>query len=103
MAIGLTHFLILAAAMFCMGLVCLLSRRNAIGLLMGIELIVNAANVNFVAFAHFSGNAVAGQIFALFGIVLAAVGVTVALAVVLALYRTFHKSIDVDSASALRG
>ena len=103
MSIGLTHFLVLSAAMFCMGVLCLLSRKNAIGLLMGIELIINAANVNFVAFSHFSGNAVAGQIFALFGIVLAAAGVTVALAIVLALYRTFHKSIEVDSASTLRG
>ncbi len=58
MHIGLTHFLVLSAAMFCMGVLCLLSRRNAIGLLMGIELIVNAANINFVAFSHFFGNAV---------------------------------------------
>jgi NADH-quinone oxidoreductase subunit K len=103
MQIGLTHFLILSAAMFCMGVLCLLSRRNAIGLLMGIELIINAANVNFVAFSHFLGNAAAGRIFALFAIVLAAVGITVALAIVLALYRVFHKSIEVDSASTLRG
>ena len=101
--LGLTHFLILSAAMFCMGVLCLLSRRNAIGLLMGVELIINAANINFVAFSHFLGNAPGGQIFALFGIVLAAIGVTVALAIVLALYRTFQKSIDVDSASELRG
>lgn len=103
MTIGLTHFLILSAAMFCMGVLCLLSRRNAIGLLMGVELMINAANINFVAFSHYFGNAVGGQVFALFGIVLAAVGVTVALAIVLALYRTFQKSIDVDSASSLRG
>jgi NADH-quinone oxidoreductase subunit K len=103
MTIGLTHFLVLSAAMFGMGVLCLLRRRNAIGLLMGVELIINAANINFVAFAHYFGNAVGGQMFALFGMVLAAVGVTVALAIVLALYRTFHKSIDVDSASSLRG
>jgi NADH-quinone oxidoreductase subunit K len=103
MTIGLTHFLVLAAAMFGMGVLCLLRRRNAIGLLMGVELIINAANINFVAFAHYFGNAVGGQMFALFGMVLAAVGVTVALAIVLALYRTFHKSIDVDSASSLKG
>ncbi|MBF0245576.1 MAG: NADH-quinone oxidoreductase subunit NuoK [Planctomycetes bacterium] len=103
MAIGLTHFLVLGAAMFSCGLLCLISRKNAIGLLMGIELIINAANINFVAFSHYLGNDMAGLVFALFGIVLAAIGVTVALAIVFALYRNFDKSINVDDASTLRG
>ena len=101
--VGLTHFLVLAAALFCLGMACLVTRKNAIGLLMGVELIINAANINFVAFSHYRGNEVSGQVFALFGIVLAAIGVTVALAIVFALYRTFKKSIDVDDASELKG
>ncbi|OFZ79863.1 MAG: NADH-quinone oxidoreductase subunit K [Bdellovibrionales bacterium RIFOXYD1_FULL_53_11] len=100
---GLQHFLVLSAALFACGLLCLVTRRNAIGLLMGIELIINAANINFVAFSRHLGNDRAGQVFALFGIALAAVGVTVALAIVFALYRNFNKSIDVDDASRLRG
>ncbi|OFZ39279.1 MAG: hypothetical protein A2504_07920 [Bdellovibrionales bacterium RIFOXYD12_FULL_39_22] len=101
--IGAVHFLILAAAMFCLGLYCLMGRRNAIGLLMGIELIVNAANINFATFAHYRGGEVDGYIFSLFGIVLAAIGVTIALAIVFALYRNFNKNIEVDEVSILRG
>jgi len=101
--IGAVHFLILAAAMFCLGLYCLMGRRNAIGLLMGIELIVNAANINFDSFAHYRGGEVDGYIFSLFGIVLAAIGVTIALAIVFALYRNFNKNIEVDEVSILRG
>lgn len=101
--IGLSHFLVVAAALFALGLVCLVTRRNAIGLMMGVELIINAANINLVAFSRYMGGDVAGHVFALFGIVLAAVGVTVALGIVFNVYQTFNKSIDVDEASTMRG
>lgn len=101
--IGLAHFLVLSAIMFSLGIYCLVSRKNAIGLLMGVELIVNAANINFVAFSHYMNNEVGGQVFALFGIVLAAIGVTVALAIVFSLYQTYNRTIDVDDITTLKG
>ena len=103
MEIGLTHFLVVAAALFCLGLLCLLTRRSAIGLLMGIELMVNAANLNLVAFSHHMGNAIDGQIFALFGIVLAAIEAAVALAIVFKLFHAFNRRIEVDAATLLKG
>lgn len=102
-AIGLNHFLILAIVVFSLGLFCLFTRKNAVGLLMGVELIINAANINFAAFAHYRGGDINGYVFSLFGIVLAAVGVTVALAIVFALYRNFNNNIEIDEATLLRG
>ncbi len=95
LTIGLPHFLIVGALLFCLGLVCVLSRRNAIGLLMGIELILNSANINFVAFGRFVQNGVTGQIFALFVMALAAAEAAIAMAIVLAIYRSL-KNIDVN-------
>lgn len=103
MSVGLSHFLVLAAALFTLGLVCLVTRRNAVGLLMGVELMINAANINLTAFSSFMGHQRDGQIFALFSIVLAAVSITVALALVFAIYQTFRRSIDIDDATTLRG
>jgi NADH:ubiquinone oxidoreductase subunit K len=103
MNVGLPHFLILSAGMFCCGLICLVTRKHAVGLIMGIELIVNAANLNFVAFANYRGHEAAGQVFALFGIVVAAIGVSISLAIIFSLYRNFNKSVEVDDATALRG
>jgi NADH-quinone oxidoreductase subunit K len=93
--IGLTHFLILAALLFSLGLVCVLTRRNAIGLLMGVELILNSANVNLIAFARFVENGISGQVFALFVMVLAAAEAAIAMAIVLSIYRSY-KNIDVN-------
>ena len=101
--IGLTHYLLLGAVLFTCGVVCMAVKRNAIGILMGVELVLNAATVNFVAFAHFSETfQVEGQIFALFVIVLAAAEAAVALAIVLNFYNN-HSTVDVDTAEELKG
>ena len=106
--IGLQHYLILAALLFVCGLLTILVKRNAIGILMGVELILNAANVNLVAFnrfAHGGGAAGArldGQVFAIFVIVLAAAEAAVALAIFLNFYNNFA-TIDVERAQNLRG
>jgi NADH-quinone oxidoreductase subunit K len=92
--LSLQHYLVVAALLFSFGLIVILSRRNAIGLLMGVELILNAANVNLVAFAHYVESGIIGQVFALFVIVLAAAEAAIAMAIVLAIYRSF-KNIDV--------
>ena len=101
--LGLTPFLVLSAFLFACGVLCLATRRNAVGLLMGVELILNAANVNFVAAARFvPGFAVEGQVFAVLVIVLAAAEAAVALAIFLNFYNT-HATVDVDRATDLRG
>jgi NADH-quinone oxidoreductase subunit K len=101
--IGLDHYLILGALLFVCGAVCMATKRNAIGVLIGVELVLNGANINFVAFARFnSAFEIEGQIFALFVIVLAAAEAAVALAIVLNFYNN-HASVDVDTAEELKG
>lgn len=100
--IGLTHYVVLAATLFVLGLLVMSTRRNAIGVLLGVELILNAAGLNFVAFARYGGATVDGQIAAVFIILLAAAEAAVALAIVLNLYAA-NASIDVDAADALKG
>ncbi|HOT95582.1 MAG TPA: NADH-quinone oxidoreductase subunit NuoK [bacterium] len=95
LTIGLHAFLTVAALLFVLGMICVLTRRNAIGLLMGVELILNSANINLVAFSRFVENGLSGQIFALFVIVLAAAEAAIAMAIVLAIYRSY-KNIDVN-------
>ena len=95
LTVGLTPFLIVAALLFALGLICVLTRRNAIGLPMGVELILNSANINLVAFARYVENGISGQIFALFVIVLAAAEAAIAMAIVLSIYRSY-KNIDVN-------
>jgi NADH-quinone oxidoreductase subunit K len=86
--ITLNHYLALGALLFCIGLFGALAKKNAIAVLMGIELMHNAVNINLVAFNHFLEPArVTGQIFAIFVIVVAAAEVAVALALVLNIYR----------------
>jgi NADH-quinone oxidoreductase subunit K len=99
--IGLSDYLVIAAVLFALGLFCVLTRRNAVALLMGVELILNAANINFVAFNHFMGGALTGQVFAAFVIVLAAAEAAVGLAIVMSIYQNL-KSIDVTEADTLR-
>jgi len=94
-------YLILAAILFSLGMFAVITRRNAIAVLMGIELILNAANLNFIAFARFGGMNITGHIFALFVIVLAAAEVAVALAIIINLYQNFN-SINVDEAQQLK-
>ena len=99
--VGLQHFLVLGALLFSLGLLTVATRRNAVGVLMGVELILNGANVNFVAFNRFVTGGVSGQIFALFVIVLAAAEAAVGLAIVLAIFQTF-RTIDVRFADQMR-
>jgi len=109
MQIGLNHYLILAAFIFVCGLLSMMVKRNAIGILMGVELILNAANINLVAFNRFA-HAVGpdhkplldGQIFAIFVILLAAAEAAVALAIFLNYYNNFT-TIDVEPAQTLKG
>ncbi len=99
--IGLNHFLSVSAIIFALGWYCVLTRRNAIGILLGIELILNAANLNFVAFARFSDRPIDGQIFTIFIIMLAAAEAAVGLAVILGIYQNFGLT-DVEQTESLR-
>lgn len=100
--IGLNHYLVVAALLFALGLFAVITRRNAVAVLMGVELILNSANINFVAFARFVAADLTGQLFALFVIILAVAEAAVALAIVIALYRIM-RGINVDEASILKG
>lgn len=99
--ITLQHYLIVSAALFSLGLLGILTRRNAINVLMGIELVLNSANLNLVAFSRFGTGGINGQLFAVFVIVVAAAEVAVALAIVLTLYRLL-KSVNLDQADSLK-
>ena len=102
-AIGLNGYLILGAVLFVCGAVCMAMKRNAIGVLMGVELVLNGANINLVAFARYiPGFAVEGQVFALLVIVMAAAEAAIALAIVLNFYNN-HMTVDVDTAEELKG
>ena len=102
MTIGLTHYLVVSAALFSLGVLGVLTRRNAVNVLMGIELILNSANVNLVAFSRYSAGNLQGQMFAIFVIVIAAAEVAVALAIILTLYR-LRRTPNLDDADILRG
>ena len=99
----LTYYLLLGALLFVCGAVCMATKRNAIGVLIGVELVLNGANVNFVAFSRYhEAFQLEGMIFALFVIVMAAGEAAVALAIVLNFYNN-HTTVDVDSAEELKG
>jgi NADH-quinone oxidoreductase subunit K len=100
--IGLGHYLVISAALFSLGILAVLTRKNAVNVLMGIELILNSANLNLVAFSRFSAGNLNGQIFAVFVIVIAAAEAAVALAIVLSMYRLL-KSVNLDQADTLKG
>jgi NADH-quinone oxidoreductase subunit K len=102
MEIGLTHYLALSAILFAIGFFGVLTRRNAIGILMAIELMFNAVNINFVAFNRFiTPTEFTGQIFAIFTVVIAAAEATVGLAIVLLLYRNF-RNVFVDKINLMK-
>lgn len=105
-SVTVSHFLIVGAVLFVTGVVCMAVKRNALGVLMGIELVLNGANINFVAFGSDKLRAVNlgldGQLMALFVIVLAAAEAAVALAIALNFYNNFT-TIDVDRADELKG
>ena len=94
------YYLLLAAAVFCIGVFGLLTRRNALLFLMSVELMLNAANINLVAFSYYWGN-VTGQTFGLFTMALAAAEVAIGIGIILVLYRNF-KQIDVTEATTMR-
>lgn len=100
--IGLRHFLFVSLIVFVLGLYCVLTRKNAIGILMGVELILNSANINYLAFSHFSSGRYDGQIFSLFVIMLAAAEAVIGLAIVLGIYQNFA-TIDVEATDSLQG
>ncbi len=98
---GLNAYLTLAALVFAIGLFGVLTRRNAIGILLGIELMLNAVNINLVAFARFHGD-LAGLIFALFTIAITVAEVAVGLAIVIVIFRV-RRTVEADRLDLLRG
>ena len=103
MMIGLTHYLVVAAIMFVAGLFTMMTKRNAIGILIGVELVLNAATINFVAFDRYMGpDRLDGQITAIFVIVLAAAEAALAVGICINVYKNLG-TVDVDRANSLRG
>jgi NADH-quinone oxidoreductase subunit K len=98
----LNQYLFVAAVLFVCGVVCMATKRNAIGVLMGVELVLNGANLNFVAFARYTALGLDGQVMSLFVIVLAAAEAAIALAIALSFYNN-HQTIDVDQGDELHG
>ena len=101
MQVGLPHYLVVSAILFAFGIFAVVTRRNAILVLMGIELILNSANINFVAFARYGGMKLDGQAIAVFVIILAAAEAAIALAIVLNIYQRFN-TVNVDEVSRLK-
>jgi NADH-quinone oxidoreductase subunit K len=101
MTITLTHFLLISGILFSLGMYAVLTRRNAIMVLMGIELILNSANINFLAFSRFGGMNIEGQMAAIFVIILAAAEAAIALGIVLNIYKRFN-TVNVDEISFLK-
>lgn len=102
MQVGVNHYLVVSALLFGLGLYGILTRRNAVAILMGIELMLNAANINLVAFNRYvAPAALAGQVFALIIITLAACEAAVGLALVLAVYRNLE-TIHVDEINVMK-
>ena len=99
--VTLTHFLVVSTLLFSFGIYGIVTRKNAIMVLMGLELILNASNINFIAFSRYGNYGLQGQLFALFVIVLAAAEAAIALAIVLNVYKTFV-NVNVDEIDELR-
>ena len=97
----LNNYLFISSVLFSLGVFGVMTRRNGIAVLMGVELILNAANINFVAFSRFGGMNLDGHIFSLFVIVLAAAEAAVALAIVINIYNNLN-TINIDEASELK-
>ena len=98
----LEHMLLLSAILFCAGVYTILTRKNAVSILMGVELVLNAANVNFVAFSQYvAGAGIHGSMFSIFVIVLAAAEAAVALAIIIGIYQNFGR-VDVDKAELMK-
>lgn len=97
----LIHYLTVAALLFGFGLFCVLTRRHAVGILLGVELILNAAALNFVAFEHFISGGISGQVFTVFIITLAATEAAIALAIVLMVYKA-QRTVTADQISDMK-
>ncbi len=100
--VGLQHYLVLAAFIFCTGVLVMILKRNAIGMLIGVELLLNAVNLNLVAFSRYQVGGIDGQVVALFVVVLAAAEAAIAVAIFVNLYNNFA-TIDVDRADEMKG
>ncbi len=100
MAVSVQLYLLLSALVFCIGLFGILVRKNALMFLMSVELMLNAGNINLVAFSHYYGN-LSGQVFSLFTMALAAAEVAIGIGIILVLYRNFD-DIDVTEAATMR-
>ena len=99
--IDLNTYLIIGAILFSLGMFGVITRRNGVAVLMGVELILNAANVNFVAFARFGGMDLTGHVFSLFVIILAAAEAAVALAIILNIFNNLG-TVNIDEANQLK-
>lgn len=99
--IGLNHYLVLSALVFSMGVLCMATKRNAIGILIGVELVLNSANINLVAFSKYTAGAADGHVFAVFIILLAAAEAAIAIAIFMNFYSAL-RTIDVDRGDELR-
>ncbi len=100
--VPLSWYLVVAAALFCIGIYGVLARRNAVGILMGVELMLNAVNINLVAFwRYLAPDSTTGQVFALFVLVVAAAEAVVGLALIISVYRD-RRSIDAEKIDLLR-
>jgi NADH-quinone oxidoreductase subunit K len=98
---NLSNSVLIRAILFSLGLFGVITRRNGVAVLMGVELILNSANVNFLAFARFGGMNMSGHVYALFVIVLAAAEAAVALAIIINIFNNF-RTINVDDVSELK-
>ena len=101
MTVGLSHYLVVSAILFSLGVFAVITRKNAIMVLMGIELILNSANINFIAFSKFSGMNLEGHIATIFVIILAAAETAIALAIIINIYQHFY-SVNVDEIDKLK-
>ncbi len=99
--VGLTHYLLISAILFTLGIFGVVTRRNAVMVLMGIELILNSSNINLIAFSRYGGMNMDGQLAAVFVIILAAAEAAVALAIVLNIFQRFN-TVNVDEVSRLK-
>lgn len=100
--IPIDHYIILSAILLCIGLVAVIIKKNAIVVLMGIELILNAANINLVAFSRYDATLIQGQVFSLFVIVIAAAEASVAMAIVFKVYN-YYKTSTLNEVDDLKG
>jgi NADH-quinone oxidoreductase subunit K len=101
MEVGLNHYLVVSTLLFSMGIYAIITRKNAIQVLMGVELILNSANINFIAFTRFGNFGLQGHLIALFVIVLAAAEAAIALAIVLNIYKTLS-TVNIDEVDSLK-